>query len=672
MTSLRAEPYHLPAADLGRPNPLPMFRGVEDDGAVGVDASVPPEDRRHLGWRTAWRVLPHRMQDGYNRDRRPRALDSLVLENEHLRARFLPQLGGRMVSLLHLPTGRELLCRNPVFQPANLALRNAWFSGGVEWNAGQPGHHYLTCAPVFAARVEGPDGDPVLRLYEWDRVKGFPWQIDFHLPSGSPVLFARTRLVNPHDRELAQYWWTNIAVDEREDVRVLVPADSALCNPYWKAMQVAPLPAAAGRDMTYSTRAPHACDFFSRIPDGQRRWIAALDASGSGLFHTSTDRLKGRKLFCWGMGPGGRQWQEFLAEPGVAYIEVQAGLARTQMECVPMPARAEWAWTEAFGLLQADPSAVHGADWERAWRSADEAIEALLPRARVAEAHRALAAVAARAPAEVLRAGSGWGELERRRAAADGEADPLAEALPLEMGLDPEQAPWLALLERGVLPPVDRRAEPGALMAQPEWRARLEASVRRPEGDHWLAWWHLGNMRLEERDPRGARAAWERSLRHTRTGWALRNLAVLAEREGDRDAALALRREAWEAGPPAPALAVELASALVDAGRFGDALELIAGLPEPARSHERVLLAWARAALETGRLEGVERVFDHRFATIREGEVTLTDLWFAWHARLLAAREGVPVDEAIRRRARREFPPPQHIDFRMATMADEA
>ena len=37
----------------------------------------------------------------------------------------MPELGGRLYSLVHKPLGRELLARNPVFQPANLALRNA-------------------------------------------------------------------------------------------------------------------------------------------------------------------------------------------------------------------------------------------------------------------------------------------------------------------------------------------------------------------------------------------------------------------------------------------------------------------------------------------------------------------------------------------------------------------
>ncbi len=57
---------------------------------------------------------------------------------------LLPGLGGRIHSLHHKPTGRELLCTNPVLQPADFALNGAWFSGGiVEHRRDRPHHPVL-------------------------------------------------------------------------------------------------------------------------------------------------------------------------------------------------------------------------------------------------------------------------------------------------------------------------------------------------------------------------------------------------------------------------------------------------------------------------------------------------------------------------------------------------
>ena len=675
MTELRLEGYEIPAAELGPENPLPFFRSRKESREITVDPNVPEDVRRHLGWHTGHRLLPYRLQDSYTRERHPRRFVAAVLENEYLRATVLPELGGRLVSLVSKPTGRELLDRNPVFQPRALALRNAWFRGGIEWNTGQPGHHYLTCSPLFAARVEGPEGGPVLRIYEWERAKRFPWQVDLLLPPGSPLLFARIRVVNPHDQELAMYWWTNMSVPERPDVRVIVPTAEAIHHVGQVAFRMEDLPLVDGADWTYPTNSRASLGLFFRIPDGQRPWITALDAQGRGLVQTSTERLRGRKLFCWGMTAGGRHWQEFLSVPGQNHSEIQAGLARTQDECLPMPARAEWTWTEAYGLLEADPAEVHSPDWERARRAAEEALARLLPEEQHRRWDRELAAVTDAPCAEILHRGAGWGALERRRVAVSGAVDRVPAALWFgEETLGPEQEPWLALLERGELPSGDPQQEPGAWLVQPEWeallRARLEqaAGRRRPQaagGEHWLAWLHLGNMRREALDFTGAREAWEQSLRERRNGWALRNLAVLESEEGRPEAALELWEQAWEQGPRLPALAVEYAQALLRNKRHEDVLRFVAGLPSELRDHERIVLLRANAALRVGQLELVEPALSREFVTIYEGETTLSDLWFGYQEQKLAAQEGVAVDNELRRRVRQQFPPPPHLDFRM-------
>lgn len=674
MTELLTTAYEIPAAELGPENPLPVFRDPKIDSTFDLDESVSVEERKYMGWRTGFRVLPHRMQDGYNRKRSPRAFHALVLENEWLRATFLPELGGRLVSLIHKAAlgekpgdGRELLERNPVFQPANLALRNAWFSGGIEWNTSQLGHYYLTCSPVFAARVPGIDGAPVLRLYEWDRVKCFPWQIDFHLPPDSPFLFARMRLVNPHDYELAMYWWTNISLSERPESRVLFPAETALGFCENRKIGLVQLPTVLGVDASYTTNITFAQEMFARIPEGRRRWAAHLDEQGKGFIETSTDRLRGRKMFCWGMNQGGRRWQEYLSVPGNAYIELQAGLARTQLETVPMPAHAEWTWTEAFGLLEADPAKVHSDSYTEAWRAVDAALEAALPRAKVQTLDRQFAEVTGRPPDQILWQGSGWGALERRRLARQNQPDRIPQALVFDdTSLGPDQEMWLELLDTGRLPERDPVADPGCPMVQVEWHDLLEDAVRSGRCDHWLAWLHLGIMRLEALDADGAKAAWEQSLERRHSGWAYRNLAIVHQRAGDPGTARDCLCQAWELAPGVAQLALDYARILSEAEDYEALGVFVENMPEDIRQHERMRIIIARAALETGHYEDVEGLFDHDFATIRECEVTLTDLWFAMHEKRIAAKENIPIDDALRKRVRRECPPPARIDFRMA------
>ena len=308
-------------------------------------------------------------------------------------------------------------------------MRNAWFSGGVEWNIGTIGHTPFTCAPLFAARVAGPDGTPVLRMYEWERIRQVTYQIDAWLPDRSPVLLVRVSIRNAHAHVVPMYWWSNIAVPERADTRVVVPAESAYRYSY-DALDVVPTPAQEGPDYTYVTRIGRAADYFFHIPDGTLPWIAALDGDGKGLVQLSTPRLKGRKLFLWGMGRGGRKWQEFLSVGGQPYLEIQAGLARTQLEHVPMPADTEWDWLEAYGLLEAPAELVHDAPWAETHAAVGAAVEQLLPRSKLEAELIRSRSFAAQPPVEIFQHGSGWGALESLRRTTVGEPPFAGAGLP--------------------------------------------------------------------------------------------------------------------------------------------------------------------------------------------------------------------------------------------------
>ncbi|MGQ5596173.1 DUF5107 domain-containing protein [Streptomyces sp. ESR1.13] len=649
MTTIRREVLTLPAAPPGPDNPLPPLRPLDE--AHRIDdrdrAELPRDMARQVDYAPLRSLLPVQVRDGYGREREPGALDALVIENDRLRATVLPALGGRIASLHHKPTGRELLYVNPVLQPANFALNGAWFSGGIEWNIGATGHTTLSCSPVHAASVPAPDGGEMLRLWEWERLRDLPFQVDLWLPDGSDFLYVGARIRNPHERPVPTYWWSNIAVPE--DRRVLAPADEAWHFGYERRLRRVPVPEHDGVDRTYPTRSTYAADYFYEVPDGRRRWIAALDGNGQGLVQTSTDVLRGRKLFVWGTGPGGRRWQEWLTEPGTGgYCEIQAGLARTQLEHVRLEAESEVSWLEAYGPLDTPPDG----DWHTVLRGAEDRLEAALPRAGVDAAHAAWLPHADAEPGERLATGSGWGALEVLRAGWKLPGTPFDEDTLAE-----PQRPWLQLLRSGSLPePEDREVPGGTLVARP-WRDMLETTAATP-----LAEYHLGVAQWHGDDRAQAVRSWERGLRSIERAEAaddaghvtpvgrwplLRCLAVADREDGHHERAadryaqafadLCARRPddprdtdgdgRWAA--VAAALGGEAIGALLAAGRPADARAVWERLDPATRARGRFRLTEAELLAAEGRREEARAVFDEGFevADLREGDESIGSLW---------------------------------------------
>ncbi|GGJ33033.1 DUF5107 domain-containing protein [Streptomyces brasiliensis] len=629
VTTIRREVLTLPAAELGPDNPLPPLRPLDEVHRIeDRDRDELPRDMaRQVGYEPLRSLLPVRVRDGYARAHEPRGLDAFVLENDRLRATVLPGLGGRVASLVHLPTGRELLYRNPVFQPANFALNGAWYSGGIEWNIGATGHTTLSCSPLHAARVPAPDGGEMLRLWEWERLRDLPFQVDLWLPDGSDFLYVGVRVRNPHERPVPAYWWSNIAVPE--ECRVLAPAEEAWHFGYERMLRRVPVPSYDGIDRTYPLNSPYAADYFYEVPDGRRRWIAALDADGHGLVQTSTGVLRGRKLFVWGVEPGGRRWQEWLTEPGTGgYCEIQAGLARTQLEHVRLEAESEVSWLEAYGPLDAPPDG----EWPAVLRTAEERLQAALPRADVDAAYAAWKPYADAEPGEILATGSGWGALEVRRGGWKLPGTPFDEST-----LGEAQAPWLELLRSGSFPEPRRVRPPGESLVAPHWRDMLETAPATP-----LTEYHLGVAQWHAGDRAQAVRSWERALELAPSLWPLLRCLAVADREsGQHERAADRYADAfddlcherrddgaqWTAATAA--LGREALQALLAVRRAAQARAVWDRLRPATRAGGRFRLIEAELLLVEGRRGEARAVFDAGFevADLREGDEAVGRLW---------------------------------------------
>ena len=348
--------------------------------------------------------------------------------------------------------------------------------------------------------------------------------------------------------------------------------------------------------------------------------------------------------------------EEFLTagEPG-RYVEIQAGLAHTQYECLPMPPLTAWEWVEAYGALSADPARVHG-DWDGARDEVRERLEVLCPAAGLDSWLENTRAMAKRPAERVICSGSGWGALENLRRARDGE--PLM-CPQLDFGqVGAEQADWVRLLECGTLAPEGQGSlcPPASWMFQREWTERVRASADCHEKQLHLAAIALADGRLRDA---GEAVAAALALRVTPTALFLR--AQVERLNGDDRAAADSALEAHRLLPGDVSLARQAFAMALRAGMNDRVVAAYEASPAAVQADGRTAMTYAFALLRQGDTDRAEAVLMRdgglSVTDIREGEISLTNLYLDI-ARARADAAGRAFDPA-------ETDVPRRFDFRM-------
>lgn len=387
---------------------------------------------------------------------------------------------------------------------------------------------------------------------------------------------------------------------------------------------------------------PHAVDYFFDLDSRGRPWIAAVDESGYGLLQASSPRLRGRKLFVWGTGPGGRRWQRWLSPRGGEYLEIQAGLARTQLEHLPLPSGERWSWLETYG-----PTTISGAQagWDEAIAAGTRSVAA--EDAWFAEQQELGLACIDRPVDQRLYRGSGWGALEGRRRRSAGESWPALPGTPfVDEDLGADQQPWLVLLDGGQ-PDWDGSA-PTSCQTAPGWRSLLEHRTGA------YADYQRGVARWAAGDRLGAVDAWEESLRAQPSAAAWRNIAV-AYADDDHQRALSAYREARTLAPVWASLVIEQLQLLISIGHHRAVLAEVDLLPSELRWEPRIAWCEAESAVAIGDVERARAILEPglEIPQLREGAELLGRLWVDYQA-LIVGREAAEAAEL-----------PAAYDFRM-------
>ncbi|MGL1890748.1 MAG: DUF5107 domain-containing protein [Spirochaetaceae bacterium] len=644
--SISYEILYMKGSTLGRENPLPKFRSLEREMPLEHDETFLEKDKKLFGSETGFRVLPYSLQDSYTRDKKHIELQTVVLENEFLRAQFLTDFGARLISLIDKKTGKELLFKNTVFQTANLAVRDAWFAGGIEWNIGQFGHTPLTCVPYFFAKVLDDSGQEFLRAYEYERNRKVFISIDFHLPEGAKELGTYVRIINQNDLPTPMYWWTNIAIKEDRDVRIFSDTNEVL---YIKPESIEiensvhqfgrgtidNLPSLPGRDASEPRNFPFASEYFFQTPqETVSPWEAAVYNDGFTFFEKSTSLLQYRKMFCWGTHSGGRNWCDYLSEPGKGdYLEIQAGISPTQVHGLEMPGNSTWDFTQIFGSTTLDVNKSY-LDWDRSKNYVQESLTNILDDNEVLNRHETYKKYAEYEPVQIIHNGSGWGALEEQR-----DGTPKGLVFP-ESTIGPLQKPWVDLLETGIFP---SDYVENSWMVDAKWKELLLKHLDKNNKNPWPLI-HLGVILYEEGDHVKALELWEKSLRLKETPIALRNVSIFYKDKGQDDKALEYMFKSVnsESENRDIYLTVELMELLYKLNRYKEVWETYNKLPPDLKQNERIIVLVGLCAFEIEEYEFLEELFNKEFAYIKEGETRLFELWDKYCIKKYGSKKTAP------------------------------
>jgi hypothetical protein len=241
----------------------------------------------------------------------------ITVENERLRVKICPDLGGRVCSIFMKDSSTESLYFPSVIRPVRILPRQAFTGGGIELSF-PISHTSVEFSPVLysitrhAERIYVCCGEREIRY-------GMNWTVEYSLGEQDAFLTQRTVFFNP-DRE-AHPWmsWSNAAVPARPDTKFHFPGGPVLAH------------GSEVRTIDWNREGPRCqsdihrmTGYFWKDPDCSA-FGAFTPSLGTGLYHVA-DRagVPGIKLWSDGIGRD-ESWVSQYTLDGKQCLEIQAG-----------------------------------------------------------------------------------------------------------------------------------------------------------------------------------------------------------------------------------------------------------------------------------------------------------------------------------------------------------
>ena len=269
------------------------------------------------------RIYPYHRYQSFALEGEDRLWKMVVLENDFLRVKIFPQIGGKIWSVYDKKASRELFYDNPVVKFRDISLRGPWTSGGIEFNYGIIGHAPSCSSPVDYKVEKKADGSVSCYIGVQELLTRTRWMVEINLPKDAVWVRTRTFWHNYSGLQQPYYHWANSAVTASEDLNLVYPATYSIGHDG----RTTPYPFDQGHDFSKYSDQKFGRDKSLHPGGSQKGYFGAYwEGDDFGMLHYARrDEKPGRKYFTWAPSEEGSIWIDLLTDGNPQYVELQSG-----------------------------------------------------------------------------------------------------------------------------------------------------------------------------------------------------------------------------------------------------------------------------------------------------------------------------------------------------------
>ncbi|MBC7949996.1 MAG: DUF5107 domain-containing protein [Chitinophagaceae bacterium] len=259
----------------------------------------------------------------------------IVLENNRLKATICPDLGGKVYSLVHKPSKKEVLYVPGHIRYTRILPRFYFVAGGIEVSF--PVSHSPTQNEKLLYKIDRSDGRTYVTCGERELRFGMQWSVEYSLGNDDSFLTERVVYHNPGKISYPWMSWSNAALPSAPDTRFDFPKGRVLSHSSridsfeWE-----------GSGVRTESDIKEMTGYFWKTKN-VNAFGAFTPSLGSGLYHIADEKITpGIKLWSYGTGQD-RDWALQSTPNSQPYLEIQGGPAGDQSVKLELnPGQTRW------------------------------------------------------------------------------------------------------------------------------------------------------------------------------------------------------------------------------------------------------------------------------------------------------------------------------------------